>query len=301
MFSQSRSPLSSFPQSSTASIPLSTQPPSYASFQVTPSENSSIRTVSPLPTGDLEAQYLYYCLHQDGGRIHTNQSYGSSDESLNGDIGRLNTNALSPPRNIKGLKRYIARLEGFSGADIEEIFLTNEANEGEPDATRLDLSPNAPGRDPTTPIHVTLLDNAARAPSGKHSGSTEPSGSSSAVALPPAASNILIHRNAIWNVDASGFAEPACAPGNSSQISGAREPPGWMGAHIKTDSGHAFELRMAEGPNAKWYQVWKKDYFLVDRRRTIKDSEGRRFYRAIFVKIGIIVYLNAKSVEFNVT
>ncbi|KAF8314062.1 hypothetical protein DL93DRAFT_1107581 [Clavulina sp. PMI_390] len=196
---------------------------------------------------DPEAQYLYYCLYQDGSRLRTIHSYGSIEEDRKGGIGRLDTNLLPPPRNIKGLKRYIARLERFSATEVEAIFLTSESSESEDDSTRLDISANAPGRDSGEPIHAIIFDGAVRPPSGDPSRSTGSVGSHSGAVLPAAAPNLLIHKNAIWKVDSTGFAEPICQPGNSSQIVGPKEPPGWAPAHVKTDPGNAIDFRPAEG------------------------------------------------------
>ncbi|KAF8314064.1 hypothetical protein DL93DRAFT_1111498 [Clavulina sp. PMI_390] len=190
MYSQERSAFSSFPQSSTASSIRSTQPPSYASFEIIPSEVSSIRTISPPPTSDPAAQYLYYCLYQNGIRLRTTQTYGSSDENRKGGIGRLDIHTLPPPRNIKGLKRCIAHLEGFKATEVEEIFLTNEASETVEDSARLDLSINGPGYDPGIPVHVIILDGAIRASSGDPSRLAVSVRPGPAVLLPPVDSNI---------------------------------------------------------------------------------------------------------------
>ncbi|KAF8314065.1 hypothetical protein DL93DRAFT_2097468 [Clavulina sp. PMI_390] len=282
------------------------QPPSYASFDVITNEASSIRTISPPPSSNLPAQYLlcqaaspgshpslvYYCLYQHGSRLRTTQTYGSSEENRKGGIGRLDIHTLSPPRNVKGLKRCIAHLEGFQATEVEEIFLTSESSEGEEDSARLDLSASAPGYDPNAAIHVTILDGALRAPPGDPSGSAVPTGSRPTVVSPPVDSNILIHKNAVWSVDASGFAEPACLPGKSWQITGAKEPPGWIPARVKTDLGHVLEFRKSEEfeptTNVRSYLVKRDEALLVDPRKIIKDSLGKRFYRAIFVRLGVI-------------
>ncbi|KAF8309647.1 hypothetical protein DL93DRAFT_1707197 [Clavulina sp. PMI_390] len=147
-------------------------------------------------------------------------------------VGYIHVNDIPPPRTLQRLKRSIALLEGFTEADIKEVFLCFNFDETLTPTTRLNLAPGAPGTEPKAPIEVVVADRAKR--------------------LPPPASTITkrsdMTRNEIltasippwmmwWILETdphgSSLGRPILDPDNSELIMASPEviefgpPPGW--------------------------------------------------------------------------
>ncbi|KAF8309623.1 hypothetical protein DL93DRAFT_1705505 [Clavulina sp. PMI_390] len=249
---------------------ISSSPPgSSTSFDLVSDDTMSVRRLSPLPHPQAP-RYLYYRLYQNGGPLASYRMFGSDDDERGDRIGRLHIDDLSPPRNIRCLKRYIALLEGFSPAHVEEIFLTSDSSESEEDTVRLDLSPGAPGCIPDAPIHGIILDGAHRSPPARPLPRSLDSIASCRLSCTP--TSPLIYKNILWNIDATGFAEPFTyrEEYTSWSIRGSCDPPGWREARIKSASLDPPPVKISGDSFANFGgPLLKEDRILVDDRIAI--------------------------------
>ncbi|KAF8309622.1 hypothetical protein DL93DRAFT_1705524 [Clavulina sp. PMI_390] len=277
---------------------MSSPPPSSTSFAFVDGEsvNTQSAAASPPPSTIRESQYLYYRLYQDGGPLGSYRKFGPDDNERSELIGRLLVDDIPPPRTIRNLKRYIARLEGFIGPQVEDILLSSASREGEEDTTFLEFSTYAPGCDFTHPVHVIILDGARRTLPGRLPPSI--SGYASSPSRLSTSSRTIFHQGVFWNVDAYGFGEPRVDPDCSWTIVGAANPPGWTNAHIKSPSLAPMVYRIAEDRAPDFYGgIDRSHSLLVDSRTTITTSDGGEFYRAIW--LGRIILLVIDEVVFD--
>ncbi|KAF8309624.1 hypothetical protein DL93DRAFT_2158224 [Clavulina sp. PMI_390] len=298
------------------SVPSSPRPSSNP-FDLVSGDIVSARMVSPSLPRQVSQYYLhefavYYCLYQDGGPLPSYRMLGATDDEETMHLGRLPIAGLPPPRDIRCLKRYIARLEGFSAEQVEAIFLHSESVESEEDTARLSLSAGSPGYDPEHPIHGIIVDGAHRSAPVQPTLIRPLTSSDAQPQLPPSRLptptllNTVIHNNVLHYVDANGFAEPKVEQGRAWIVCGASDLPGWSKAHIKspTLAPIIFQNSNDRPPRKKSTPtelIQKTHLLLVDTRRTYDTANGGKFFRAIWDCRKILILLPINEAELEVS
>ncbi|KAF8307869.1 hypothetical protein DL93DRAFT_1974649 [Clavulina sp. PMI_390] len=273
------------------------RPPTYITYEIPESTHGTIfrnsRTPSPRPSGrelsiDLShvwpADRLFYRLYQNDAPLSSYHPIRSRGDGEGNDrVGKVGVDEIAPPRTFGGLKRAIARAEGFNAGDFQSMHAFNSTETLE-DGSPVFLGATNPGVFDHSPIELVVTPGAARStPSVPRNPNNLPPAHppnmlESAPSLPnfphdvelPAYSNLLIHNKRLWTVDATGFAEPRVEAGNGYRIVGSLEPPGWVRARTQGNRRPAMIFDAAGELQHPIYLI-EGSPLLVDRRKIRKE------------------------------